>query len=167
MDKLPTAEGSAHGSLEQRTEIASQGMRGLFLINGGGAVALLAFLQSAWTTNPVLLPYIASGIISLMFGLVFAAAVPFVRIAASLHYEAGNFNRARCCSFWHRLLEKLSILAFMIGILVVVIGVFANLPEVGHSASSVQRNIILTGLTSGLSQPFIPPSLWTGLNCSA
>ena len=134
-----TAERSPGGSLEQRTEIASQGMRGLFLINGGGAVALLAFLQSAWTTNPVLIPYVASGITSLTFGLVFAATVPFVRIATSLYYESGNNNRARCYSFWHRLLEKLSILAFMLGILVVVIGVFANLPEVGQNASSVLR----------------------------
>ncbi|MCE3241945.1 MAG: hypothetical protein K0Q83_2452 [Deltaproteobacteria bacterium] len=133
MDKLTATERSPLGSLEQRTEIASQGMRGLFLINGGGAVALLAFLQSAWTNTPALVPYVASGIVALMLGLVFAAAVPFVRIAASLHYQTENFNRARRYSFWHRLLEKLAIAAF-IGILVVVTGVFANLPAVGQQS---------------------------------
>jgi len=132
VEKLITTERSPRGSLEQRTEIASQGMRGLFLINGGGAVALLAFLQSAWTNTPALVPYVASGIVALMLGLVLAAAVSFVRIATSLHYQNENFDRARRYSFWHRLLEKLAIAAFTIGILVVVIGVFANLPEVGQ-----------------------------------
>lgn len=133
-DNLSTAGSTRGGSLEQRTEIASQGMRGLFLINGGGAVALLAFLQSAWTINPVLIPYIASGITSLTIGLAFAAAVPFIRIAASLNYEPGNVDGGRYYSFWHRFLEKLSILAFIVGIFVVVIGVFENLPEVVSKA---------------------------------
>jgi len=136
---LPTAERTRDGSLGQRTEIASQGMRGLFLINAGGAVALLAFLQSAWITNPVLIPYIASGITSLTLGLVFASSVPFVRIAAPLYFESGNVDRGRRYSFWHRLLEKLSILVFMVGILIVVIGVFANLPDVVQSTSSNAR----------------------------
>ena len=65
-----------------------------------------------------------------MIGLVLAAAVPFVRIAASLHYQSENFGRAIRYSFWHRLMEKLAIAAFLIGILVVVAGVFANLPKV-------------------------------------
>ncbi len=129
VDKPTATERPPLGSLEQRTEIASQGMKGLFLINGGGAVALLAFLQSAWTNTPALVPYVASGIVALMLGLVFAAAVPFVRITTSLHYQNQNFERAWRYSFRHRLLEKLSIAAFAIGILVVVIGVFANLPE--------------------------------------
>src|SRR5258707_1078773 len=102
-------------------------MKGLLLINGGGAVALLAFLQSAWDKAPALVPWVASGIVALMFGLVFAAAVPFVQIPASLRYEVGN-PQARLYSFWHRLLEKLAIGAFVIGVLVVVTGVLFNLP---------------------------------------
>jgi len=122
-------ENSRPGSLDQRTKIASEGMRGLFLINGGGAVALLAFLQSSWTNagTRVLVPYIASALICLTLGVVMAAAVPFARIRASLHYESGN-RLALSYSLLHRSLEKLSIAAFAIGVGVVVWGVFRNLP---------------------------------------
>ena len=118
------------GSQEQRTDIAAHGMRGLFLINGGGAVALLAFLQAVWTTGAALVPYIASALVLFALGLGFAASVPFIRIAASGEYEDGNTNSGDRYSLWHRLLEKLSIGAFLVGVLVVVIGVFANLPTV-------------------------------------
>ena len=128
MSDSPTAPSSQDGSLEQRTEIASQGMRGLFLINGGGAVALLVFLQGAWKTIPVLVVYVGAGIATLVAGLIFAASVPFVRIAASLHYERNETDKAKSLSRWHRLLEKLSICAFALGILIVLYGVFTNLP---------------------------------------
>ena len=101
-------------------------------------VALLAFLQAAWNDIPILVPYIAFGIAALTLGLAFAAAVPFVRVAASLHYQNENFDWAKCYSFSHRLLEKLSIVTFVVGVLVVVIGVFANLPEIGQATSNLQ-----------------------------
>jgi len=37
-----------------RSEISNEGVKGLFLMNGGGAVALLAFLQAIWKDQPFL-----------------------------------------------------------------------------------------------------------------
>ena len=41
-----------------RAEIAKEGIRGLFVMNGGGAVALLAFLQAIWKEAPALAEYV-------------------------------------------------------------------------------------------------------------
>lgn len=37
---------------EQRNDALREGVKGLLLINGGGATAMLAFLQAIWTTKP-------------------------------------------------------------------------------------------------------------------
>jgi len=37
---------------DQRNDALREGIKGLFLMNGGGAAALLAFLQATWTQKP-------------------------------------------------------------------------------------------------------------------
>ena len=37
---------------EQRNDALREGVKGLFLMNGGGTVAMLAFLQAIWKENP-------------------------------------------------------------------------------------------------------------------
>lgn len=39
---------------EQRNETLREGVEGLFLMNGGGTVAMLAFLQAIWKDQPQL-----------------------------------------------------------------------------------------------------------------
>jgi hypothetical protein len=50
--------------------MAAHGLRAVFLLNGGGAVALLAFLQAIWTEPKavVLAPWVVAGMVPLLLG---------------------------------------------------------------------------------------------------
>lgn len=48
----PAPEFKASHFTEQRNDALREGVKGLFLMNGGGAAALLVFLQAIWTDNP-------------------------------------------------------------------------------------------------------------------
>ena len=61
--------------------------KGLFLINGGGAVALLAFLQAVWTDATALVPWVVFGLVPLAAGLVLAAVANYVRAESALKWE--------------------------------------------------------------------------------
>lgn len=56
----------------QRDEANREGVRGLLIINGGGAVALLAFLQAIWPDNKLLAKYVVIGIGVLAIGVFLA-----------------------------------------------------------------------------------------------
>ena len=66
-----------------RADIATRGVQWLILINGGGAVALLAFLQAVLAPNKALVPWIATGILFHVTGIVLAAPIQFFRCSAS------------------------------------------------------------------------------------
>lgn len=42
------------GYEKSRAEVLTEGVKGLFIINGGGAVALLGFMQAIWDKEPAL-----------------------------------------------------------------------------------------------------------------
>lgn len=71
------------GYEESRARLLTEGVKGLLLINGGGAVALLAFLQSVWGKDPALAGLILQGLGWMAFGLMLAACVPFLRFVQS------------------------------------------------------------------------------------
>jgi len=64
---------------QQRNEASREGIRGLLIINGGGAVALLAFLQAIWQQDKIFAEYIIIGISVLALGVVIAGAANFLR----------------------------------------------------------------------------------------
>ena len=70
-------------TLELRSEMMNQGVRGLFLINGGATVALLAFLQQIWNTNQELVAPILSSLEWLVYGVIVTATVNFARSESS------------------------------------------------------------------------------------
>ena len=49
----------------------------LFLVNGGSAVAILAFLQAVWTSAPSLVPFVVGALISIAVSLPFVAWAHF------------------------------------------------------------------------------------------
>jgi hypothetical protein len=69
---------------EQRNDALREGVKGLLLINGGGATAMLAFLQATWTTKPQLAKYL----------------VQFFRYQASFSFQGG---RSRAFGVYRRL----------------------------------------------------------------
>lgn len=110
---------------ELRKEMDDQFVRGLFLINGGGVVALLAFIQAILRKPGAAGPihWTLAGIGFMLMGLVLAAIAPMLRRHVSLLYETGNAKR------WRR--EKVSwgvqlgsVFFFVIGAIVVVCGLW-------------------------------------------
>ena len=75
---------------EQRNDAAREGAKGLLLMNGGGAVALLAFLQAIWKDNPRLAKYIVVSIAVLAVGVLLAGVFHFFRYQASFNFQSRN-----------------------------------------------------------------------------
>ena len=111
------------GGTPRRDEIAIHGLRGLLILNGGAAIALLAFLQAVWQNAPDFAFWVVCGMIPLVIGAAFAVAMHFIRFFASLHWIAHGpmFHRiwtwSAACSFG----------LFVLGMGLVIFGAFKNL----------------------------------------
>ncbi len=112
----------------QRDEASKEGVRGLLIINGGGAVALLAFLQAIWPKYPLLSGYVVFGIAVLALGVLCAGLAPFLRYHAS--YNAQKQNRGRWLGFRRAYIScwYISLGLFIFGIAIVIFGVFKGGP---------------------------------------
>ena len=77
----------------QRDEASKEGVRGLLIINGGGAVALLAFLQAIWSVDQRLANYVVIGISVLAIGVAVAGLASFLRYHASFNFQQGKKDR--------------------------------------------------------------------------
>jgi hypothetical protein len=84
---MPTSSSEIAGS---RGEALTEGYKGLLLVNGGGAVALLTFLTANWE-NHSLARVTLMGIAFMGLGLVFASLVPLFRY---FHWHAQDKFRA-------------------------------------------------------------------------
>ena len=116
----------------RRDEMSIHGIRGLLLLNGGGAVALLAFLQVAWDKNPALVPSIVSAMIPLVVGAACAVAVHFLRIQTSLHWkEHGKWLKPL-----HIGVMVTSFVLFLAGMTIVIVGSYLHLPPEGDGAAN-------------------------------
>src|SRR5690606_41401356 len=67
---------------KSRADVLTESVKALLLVNGGGAVALLAFLQSIWS-NTALARVTLGGIALMGAGLVFALLVQPFRFSQS------------------------------------------------------------------------------------
>ncbi len=107
---------------EARQEVITESVRGLFIINGGGAVALLAFLQAVWNEEPELAYVVLFGISFMGLGLVFASVVNYFRYHASWEKQSGNepgYKRNKSIVMW---CQKLSVASFVLAVAWLVIG---------------------------------------------
>lgn len=73
-----------------RAEITTEGVKGLFLMNGGGSIALLAFLQAIWEKQPQLAKFVLAGIAVMCLGLVLGGFINFFRYHASFNFPDAN-----------------------------------------------------------------------------
>lgn len=110
--------------------MAEQGLKALLLLNGGGAVALLAFLQAIWIEDAMLalVPWIVAALVCLVLGAATAGAVHFFRYMASMTYQMEGADVGRKMTWVHGLATILSFILFLLGMGIVVIGAFRNLP---------------------------------------
>lgn len=109
---------SAEARTSQRDQAASELVRALLIINGGGAAALLAFLTAIWQLTSawgLIKPTIAA-LGCLTAGAFFAGLFHLVRYVASLRYqEYGREVGVR----WRRVYlssAAISLLCFVLGV---------------------------------------------------
>src|SRR3989442_4568192 len=73
---------------EQRNDALREGVKGLFLMNGGGTVAMLAFLQAIWTDKPQLAKYVVVSITFLAAGGFLAGVVGVFWLPPSIKFSS-------------------------------------------------------------------------------
>lgn len=95
------------GSVERRAQIDTETYKGLLVINGGGAVALLSFL-AAILNRPNVSPLVHAalfGVVVLTFGLVFAVVHNYLRRHCDLTYELHSMRPPKGQLFGFKLPE--------------------------------------------------------------
>jgi hypothetical protein len=118
--------------IDRRAEIDTETVRALLLANGGGAVALLAFLSTVFGTEGLrpLAPYVIAALALFMLGLVAAIVHNHLRRRCSLAYEQGR-PKARILGrecpepgvcLWSWAMMYLSVGSFFLAGMVVCIG---------------------------------------------
>src|SRR4030067_3566404 len=94
-----SAELNAKDFTEHRNDALREGVKGLFLMNGGSAVAMLAFLQAIWKENPQLAKYVIASIALFAVGVLLAGLVPFVKYHSSTYYQSSMYRAYRAFLF--------------------------------------------------------------------
>jgi hypothetical protein len=106
---------------ERRSATADQLVRALLVINGGGAIALLGFLQAIWSKEPALAESVVWGIAWLSVGLSLGACANFFRYKTSqAHQEEWPSKKKWTRISW--IVQGCSLLAFDVGVAVVLYG---------------------------------------------
>ena len=115
----------------RRDGMASHGLRVVFLLNGGGAVALLAFLQAIWTdpAAAILVPWVVAGMCPLLIGAAASGWVHFERYAASEIYQMESKKLGREKTKRHKRMTSFAFKMFIFGMAIVVLGAALNFPE--------------------------------------
>ena len=124
---MPDKEDEHRWQTQRRDEMWVHGGRSLLLINGGAIVALLAFLQAIWTSAEQLIPWIVSGLIPLAFGVAAAAPIPLLRAETVLFWTDAGGRGERMMRLY-RWLAASSVGFFLAGVVILIVGVFVNLP---------------------------------------
>jgi hypothetical protein len=108
-----------------RAELLTEGFKGLLLINGGGAAALLAFVAEMWGKDSSLARVSLHSIVFLAVGLALATLIPFFRYHHShraQRMEDAGHTGSKKTIFWYlyTFCQYLSVVAFVAGILYLV-----------------------------------------------
>ena len=111
-----------------RAAVTTEGVKGLFLLNGGGALALLAFLQAVWEKNPALAKLALVGIGIFAFGALLAGFVNFLRYHTSMSFQSGQTCSHKAFRFLSLSCQYLSLVAFAVAASVLVVGAWKLLP---------------------------------------
>ena len=113
---------------EVKNELFIENIKGLFLMNGGGAVALATWLQAVWEKewSRPMLEWHLWGMGSFGFG-VFAAGISFVARFLAFYHPKKNTPLKNPVWWVQVVMSALSIIAFGVAVFLVVKGGFAAL----------------------------------------
>ena len=121
----PSPQSSSPPSTEKLTELRAavftDGMKQLVLVNGGGAVALLAFLQAIWSTEPKLARVVLLGTGWMLSGVIVLLPIPFIRVlhsnaAEKIRNKNPDANTRTRLWYFYNALPYVSALAFAVGV---------------------------------------------------
>ena len=118
---------TAEARTRQRDQAASELIKGLLLINAGGAGALLIFLQAIWKDSRELATPIVIAIIILSVGAAAAAAFHLFRHQASWHHQFGTREDQEMFDRLYLGSAIISLLLFILGVATVAFGVLSKL----------------------------------------
>ena len=115
----------------RRSEIHNRAVQGLFVLNGGGAIAMLAALPQMWEKSAAVVPWIAAGLVGFALGLAFCGWINFLRYESSRAHDRTRTREVgqRYGRIW-RCLARLSITMFIVAVAIVAFGMFRNLPAI-------------------------------------
>lgn len=117
---------------EQRIDAMREGVKGLFLMNGGGSVALLAFLQAIWTDDPPLAERVVFGLAFLVVGVFLAGLVHFSRVHTANALQRTGDNRNAAFRWYQRLYFSFAYASlgfFVLGMGVVLRGAWCSVSD--------------------------------------
>jgi uncharacterized membrane protein YidH (DUF202 family) len=97
-----------------RAEIANQHTRSMLIINGGAAIALLAFLKEVWATDVHLAQLIIFSLLVFSSGVACAGISNWLRYETSLRYQTEAPSRHHW-SLASNIIQVLAVLCFVIG----------------------------------------------------
>ncbi len=112
----------------RRAELHTEGIRGMFILNGGGVLALLTFLTQivqgeAGTKSLVQYTTVAIGF--LLAGLITLAPINHLRYESSRLFDHVETKpKGQKYGLAHRVLFYLSMLFFVLGVFIALIGVW-------------------------------------------
>ena len=119
----------AEARTRQRDQAASELVRALLVVNGGGATVLLAFLQAIWKSDKALAQATVWALLILGVGAALAASFHLLRYRASVHYQGGDRERGEKFGRFYTVSASLSLLAFVVGIVVLAYGALNALAQ--------------------------------------
>ncbi len=114
----------------RRADLHTQGVKGLFILEGGGIIALLSLMGQLLVTDREytdLIRDLVIGATLYCFGLIFLVPIPHLRYETSKLYDKEETkSKGIKYSRIHKLLFYLSMIAFGIGTLIVLIGFYTQ-----------------------------------------
>jgi hypothetical protein len=111
----------------RRADLHTQGVKGLFILNGGGILSLLTFLtQIIVLDKPRVLPliwHVKWAIASMTLGLILVAVVNHIRYETSRLFDKDETrSRGRKLGLFHRILFYASLVCFLGGCAIALSG---------------------------------------------
>jgi hypothetical protein len=112
----------------RRAELHTEGIRGMFILNGGGVLALLTFLTQIVQTDAGTKDIIRYTIVSigfLLLGLIVLAPINHLRYESSRLFDHVETKpKGQKYGLAHRILFILSMILFALGVFTALIGVW-------------------------------------------
>ncbi len=128
-----------------RATILSEGYKGLLVVNGGGAVALLSFISQIVDKSPRLAQSAFIGVAIMAVGLFLALLIPFLRYHhshAAQKLEAADRTQDRKTSYFYTYIffQYASAVVFLIALAYLVTTAFPVVSEVPIKKCSESPN---------------------------